>query len=512
MKCEIPTTLFGPHYPHLRRRIRHNRQSLPIHSFGSKWYVLPDRYRDDGASPRNGAGILLSGHSRHGSTPQPPLEGMAPMPRRLALSLLIAWLVWIPTVSAQGPNPQGPPGLGFHGMAPAGPYSHAVCPEYTQPPTLYEQLVPASHDTCYDTDAALGLAETFSRTWFRTEYLWLNYRDPSSQFLGAQPLVVPPLTFDPKAFFPAVDRVGGVRVFQQASLVTLEDANNRDNSGLRFTVGIPTQLFTLEASGFAMGDHESHLFIPTILDVNSPLGNVVIPAIPLTRNGLPSRLDFILFDQGMDLKVQSKLQGIDAKLVFGSFTPNVATEIAPLIGFNYLHYSNRLLITGDDSATATSHRIDSQSNNNVFGPEIGLRMETRSKWITLGVEPKFTFGINRMANRVGTHQIFTSAFTVDPITGLPTATLAEPDQLNKDTLTRFSPVVELSTYARIRLAENLNFSIGYQLMATTNISQSEQNIVFDSSSNLTDPPRIGLDQNRDDFWMQGLNVGLQWQF
>ncbi len=431
------------------------------------------------------------------------------MPRRLALSLLIAWLAWIPSVSAQGPGPMGAPGPAFYGMPPGGPYAGHPGPAIDQhQPTLYEQLLPASRSSYYDLDSAtdLGLRETLSRTWFRTEYLWLNYRDPSSGFLGATPLVVPPALFDPTAFFPAIDRIGGVRVFQEGGLATLADANNQSVNGLRLSLGIPTQLFTFEASGFAMGESESRLRFPVFVDVNSVLGFTVIPAIPLTRDGLPSDIDYILFDQGMDVNVRSFLQGTDAKLVFGAVTPNQGLEIAPLIGFNYIHYANELLIRGDDSATGTSHLIESRSNNNIFGPELGLRMEARSKWVTLGFEPKFTFGINRMSNRVRTEQIFNPVF--DPLTGLP----LEADRGIKDTLTRFSPVIELGTSARVRLAENLNFTVGYQFMAMASMSYSDQNIVWDSSSTLTDPPRIGLAQRRHDFWMQGINVGLHWQF
>ena len=106
-------------------------------------------------------------------------------------------------------------------------------------------------------------------------------------------------------------------------------------------------------------------------------------------------------------------------------------------------------------------------------------------------------GVNRVSNRVSTQQIFS-----------PT----ELDRVQKDGLTRFSPVIELGSYARVRLAEHLNFTLGYQFMATTNVSQSEQNISWDSSSILTNPPQINLIQREDDFWMQGVNVGLQWQF
>ena len=431
------------------------------------------------------------------------------MPRRLALSLLIAWLAWIPTVSAQGPGPLGSPGPGYYGMAPGGPYPGNAGPAYSQRPIPYDELIPANRVPSGDFDL---VSDLFHQTWFRTEYLWLNYKEPGSQFLGAQPLVIPPATFDPTATFTAVTRAGGVRVFQEGKLVDLGDVSNRDNNGLRFTIGIPTQLFTLEASAFALGQAESRLFFPSALDVNSAVGTFVYPAIPLTQNGLPSDVDYILFDQGMDVRVRSNLQGTDAKIVFGAVTPNVAVEVAPMIGFNYIHFENRVLIRGSDSVTVTDHIIDSRANNNIFGPEIGLRMESRSKWMTLGFEPKFTFGINRMGNKVGTHQIYSSAFVTDPITGLPTPTLVEPDRLTKDGLTRFSPVIELGTYARFNLSENLNFSIGYQFMATTNMSLAEQNIVWDAPLNLNDPPRIGLTQKRDEFWMQGINVGLQWQF
>ena len=91
------------------------------------------------------------------------------MPRRLALRLLIAWLAWVPLVSAQGPGPQGPPGLGFHGMAQAG--GQYACPpgplDYQQQPGLYEQLLPATRAS-YDPDSLvdLGIHETLSRSWF----------------------------------------------------------------------------------------------------------------------------------------------------------------------------------------------------------------------------------------------------------------------------------------------------------------------------------------------------------
>ena len=388
------------------------------------------------------------------------------MPRRLALRLLIAWLAWVPLVSAQGPGPQGPVGPSFHGMAQAGgPYaSPPGALDYRQQPTLQEQLLPATRAS-YDPDALvdLGIGETLSRTWFRSEYQYLSYRNPGSQFLGALPGVTAPLTFDPNGLFTPIDHVTGPRTTEASSLASLKTTDNRGLNGLRLTMGIPTQIFTLEGSAFGVGQSVNDLQFPGFINLTSQVGSLggfiprgirVIPVIPLTRDGLPSAIDFILFDQGMNVKLTSDLQGGDTKLVFGAFTPNAGTEVAPLVGFNYIHLANRMLITGSDLPSNTNHRIDSRANNNIFGPEVGLRMETRSKWLTLGFEPKFTFGINRISNHFSTSQIFQP--TVDPVTLLP----LESDFGQKGTRTQFSPMIDLGTYARIRLAEHINLTPG----------------------------------------------------
>lgn len=411
------------------------------------------------------------------------------MPRRLALSLMIAWLAWTTSVFAQAHRPEGFPLADYQG-----PYYQDGAPVYYhQQPTWEQELLPSSRVNDYDWDAAtdLALSSTLGQAWYRAEYLWLNYRDPASQIMGA------PTLLDTSTSFPAIDRVTGVRILTNGTLIDQAHLDNQGVNGMKFSMGVPTQLFDFEVSAFAMAQSTSTFSIAPFFDTNSFFNELTIPVIPLTRNGAPSQFDFILFDQGVDVKYRSNLQGIDSKFVFPALTPNVPVLFSPLLGFNYVHFNNRLSVTGADEATLTQHVIDSKADNHIFGPEVGMRMEARSKWLTLGFEPKLTFGINRILNRVYTQQIFS-----------PT----EANRLTDGTQTRFSPVLDLSTYARIRLAENLNLSLGYQFMAMTNISQSERNIVWDSAATLTAPPLIRLDMHRRDFWVQGINVGLQWQF
>ena len=411
------------------------------------------------------------------------------MPRRLALSLMIAWLALTCSVFAQAQRPEGFPLAEYQG-----PYYQDGAPTYYhQQPTWQHELLPSSRVNDYDWDAAadLALAGTLGQAWFRADYLWLNYRDPSSRELGG------PTLLDTSGTFPAIDRVTGVRILTNGTLIDQTGLDSDGVSGMKFTMGIPTQLFTLETSAFGMIESKSRLNLDPFFDTNSFFNELTIPVIPVTRNGAPSLVDFILFDQGVDVTYRSRLQGVDVKIVFPALTPNVPMEVSPLLGFNYVNFNNRLNVAGSDLATLTDHVISSKSFNHVFGPEIGLRMEARSKWVTLGFEPRLTFGINRMTSRVATQQIFS-----------PT----EANREIEDSETKFTPIVDLSTYARIRLAENLNLSLGYQFMAMAGISQSQRNIVWDSSSVLTAPSLIRLDLRRQDFWAQGINVGLQWQF
>lgn len=423
------------------------------------------------------------------------------MPRRLALCLLIAWLAWISPVSAQGPGPQGPSGPGYYGLAPGGPYPSASGgSDYTLQPTLEDQLVPQSRDIYgMDPYMDLGIAETLSRTWIRTDLLLMTFQEPNTNYIGATPVVIPPNTYNPAALFPAVDRISGARESQEGKLVTLGNVDNRSIPGLRVTMGIPTQMFTLELSGFMLGQANSNLFFPVTLDTSTfgVSADSVLPAISLQREGAPTTLDYFYFDQGMTVNSSNDIQGTDAKFVMGAVTPNVNVEVFPLIGFNYFHFGNRLSITGEDLATSTNHMVLSRSNNQVFGPEIGLRMENRNKWFTLGFEPKFTFGINRMTGRVSSSQIFT-----------PT----EADINLIESKTRFAPMIDLMAYTHIRMSENCNLNIGYQFMAMAGASLSDQNIIWKSSNSVTGPPLIGIQQDTHSFWMHGLNLGLEVTF
>ncbi len=407
------------------------------------------------------------------------------MPRRLAL-LIIAWLASVPALFAQG---QGVAPAGFHGMP--GPAPGAM--NYQRQAMLEAQLVPARPDPFYEeTPLDLAIGNTLAASWLHTEYLYYRLRDPGTRLVGAVPATVVP-----GSLIPAIDRVGGVRPGVLATTTSLERATLDAMNGMRLTFGLPTEAFTFEGSFWGLAEKKSSIDNAVFFNSGFPLPGPVIPVIPLTRGGVASDLDYVLFDGGMNTTLSAALYATEANFVFNPITPNVATEVSPIIGFGYMNFRHELDLSGEDLGSGTFHRIESLTNNNIFGPQVGLRFEAKGKWITFGAQPKFMFGINRNHSQVSTSQIFTPA---------------ELDRQFEDETTRFTPTIDLKGYAKFHLKENLSLTLGYDFTAMNGVSLSDRQIVWDSSTVLTAPPQIGMDTARHTYFLHGLNVGLDWRF
>lgn len=410
------------------------------------------------------------------------------MPRRLAL-LMIAWLAWVPALFAQG---QGTAPAGFRGMP--GPVPGQ---ELYQRQMLNAQLVPSRPAPFYDeTPLDVAIGNVFSESWLRVEYLNYRLTEPGSRPIGAEPV-----TAATAPLFQATDRGGAARPGILARTTSLERTNYENNNGLRLSFGLPTEQFTFEGSFWGFAEKQNRIDHEVLFnsDITLLFPGPVIPVIPLnpitTTTG--QLQDFINFDGGMRSTITTALYGIEANFVFPPITPNVAVEVSPIVGFGYMNFRNEFEIEGADQQTATFHQIDSITNNNIFGPQLGLRMEAKGKWLTLGVEPKFLFGINRNHSEVSTAQIYTD-------TELPF--------LTQDETTRFTPTVDLGAFARIHLRPNFSVTMGYDFMAMNGISLADRQIVWDSTRLPTDPPAITMDTARHTFVLHGFNVGMDWRF
>jgi hypothetical protein len=230
---------------------------------------------------------------------------------------------------------------------------------------------------------------------------------------------------------------------------------------------------------------------------NLETGTTLIPAVTLTVNGSPSDSAMVLFDNGYEAELRSGMWGAQGNWIANPVTPNNTLGISPVIGIRYVKFDEELRISGNDTGTATSPRISSKSNNNLVGPQIGFRASLESKWLSLGVEPKVMFAVNRHQDTVRASQIFDAA---------------NPNAYETNEDTDFAPGFNAPAYAKLHLGQNFSLFAGYELLWLSNVSRATEQVVYDSDPLATDPPQIGLKKHREQVLAHGFMVGGEFRF
>ncbi|MBX3442542.1 MAG: BBP7 family outer membrane beta-barrel protein [Planctomyces sp.] len=376
---------------------------------------------------------------------------------------------WTPSYGPQGLPYDCPPG-----MAPGAP-----------------QQVGEQGGWLYDDDSRVDmiLRETVRHSWFRLEYLNWEIQRPGNKLLGA-----PLATQDARDGFPAIDPGNIPRIGVEAFVPDLGDVQLNNLNGIRGTVGIPTLLGVFEADAWALGQAaDSTRIRPAI---NFQTGATIIPAISLESVGLPSDSTMVLFDTDYRHEWRSNLFGAQANFVFNPVTPEQGASLRPLLGIRYVRFDEELQIRGIDSETGTNPRIRSEANNNLVGPQFGLRGQLDSKWISLGIEPKIMLGINRHEDSVAAEQI------LDPTNSAR----------SHDNATDFAPVFDLSAYGKLHLSRNFSLFAGYELLVLTNVTRPGSQIDYNAPLVVTDPPLIRLTKDRESVVVHGMMVGGELRF
>ncbi|HVJ69376.1 MAG TPA: BBP7 family outer membrane beta-barrel protein [Caulifigura sp.] len=386
---------------------------------------------------------------------------------------------WAPQSSSEAMIPSCPPGGMMPGYGPACPPGYGPGPQQVQP------------DIFYDDDSPLDLVirETIRRSWVRVEYLNWNIKDPGSRLLGA-----PIATGDPRVPFQAFDPGNIPRVGVQAFVPDTGNFSFENLPAMRLAVGAPTEWGSFEADIWGALTARSSMNIDPVFD--PALGATLIPAVTLTVNGAPSDSQMILFDAGYHAEMRSSMWGAQGNWVGNPVTPQNSLVLAPVVGIRYVKLNEELEISGTDITTGTSPRISSKSNNNLVGPQVGVRASVDSKWLSLGIEPKVMFGINRHQDTVRSSQIFDAANS--------------SFSTNEDT--DFAPAFNMPGYAKLHLTENFSLFAGYELLWLSNITRPTQSIVYDSPALSTDPPQIRLQKHREQLLAHGFMIGGEFRF
>ncbi|GIX05170.1 MAG: hypothetical protein KatS3mg114_1039 [Planctomycetaceae bacterium] len=176
-------------------------------------------------------------------------------------------------------------------------------------------------------------------------------------------------------------------------------------------------------------------------------------------------------------ELQSTVWGAEGNYIPHYWDEGAALTIVPTLGFRYVNFRESLRQRGFytyssiDPLTSTLvhqdvfRRIDSATNNNLYGPQLGLRAEFDHPWFAIGVQPKVMMGLN--------------SYTAD----LHTENVLRPGDRNQELkLDRhtFGIAGDLQVYSRIKLTSYMNVFVGYNLLWLGLTTRPADNIVYNA--------------------------------
>ncbi len=403
---------------------------------------------------------------------------------------------------AQGPIQ--PASFGYPGgsYGPSGYVSEPGCPSCgpggcnTCPDTIYE-LLPDDRFSHRDAEAMAAFSSAFEHAYVRFEYLNWTLDDPGRGIVGA-----PRASGGERDLFNAVNPVSQV-VVGSARLTTLDSVSQTRNNGVRGVFGLPTRIGLFEAGVSALERSDSKLSDAQFTDFLTL--TTVFPAVTLLNNGTPSDTTMILFSEGLNVQLASRFFATEANFIMHPLTPNQPLSIQPLFGFQYISFWDNFDVFGTDidpqdvtdptDDIVLNHRISSRADNDIYAPQVGVRVEFKHEFFTLGATPKFMMGLNRHNDRVSTDQIFSAT---------------EGVRTTEEASTEFAPGLDLSVYGKLHLGKHLSLFVSYQLYYLDSISRATDNVIYDSING--NQPNIVLNGRQEGVFVDGVTVGGEFRF
>ncbi|MFN0196965.1 MAG: BBP7 family outer membrane beta-barrel protein [Planctomycetaceae bacterium] len=390
-----------------------------------------------------------------------------------------------------GPGAGGPPGYAppMYGP-PVGDYSNVGYQAMGgyEADGIHTRQLPYDRGWGYeDTAADRLLKDVVSNTWIRIDYLLWDIERPGDTLLGSPVVGIdnPRLPFDVAA--------GGV-VIGQARVADTNDIKLRNNNGIRGTVGISMTAGDFEASVFGLETAKHTTIADDLPSPFPPDQGTFVATSTLVNGALGDNL--FLYDNSYQVSFSSQVWGSEANFILNPEMEGEGLKIRPMGGFRYLNLQENMDQVGvyDSFGTIVPlvSTIESRTNNNIYGPQVGIRTELVHRWFTIAVEPKIMLGMNSYQDKVTTTAL--RAFAD------PTVTTTASD-------TDVAAGAELGVNARIRLNDSIFLTVGYNLLWFGNVQRANEIIRYNDNGPLPTPPDVVTNPNRGDIRMQGLSVG-----
>jgi hypothetical protein len=178
-----------------------------------------------------------------------------------------------------------------------------------------------------------------------------------------------------------------------------------------------------------------------------------------------------------------------------------------IVGARWLQFKERFDVDAIGGILDETH-IMTWADNEIIGPEVGLRWFRRSNRWTLSVQGSFVAGTNLQAVRqkgiVGT--ALGNAQQSQPQYFRPLALRAQSND-DVEHMTEFSPVVDLKIELKWQATRALAFNVGWNGMWMDNIARPTGMVNYELGETYV----LGIlaDKNEQDVFLNGLRAGIE---
>lgn len=409
------------------------------------------------------------------------------------------------------PRPVGPGGGGFGYQSPA--LDHYV----SKPDTQWDRGGPIES----------FLAQLFTRSRLRFEYLHWNLGDPGNIGVGApitiarSPVIGGNDTSDPFEIFDTDSGASlGSAIVPSMSGMTLSDI-----AGVRGNLAVPFRGGSVEVNFWGLGQNDDFISVSGIADrrVTDPpdptvtgLGTEENPniVIPFLTNGVISDSASAVarvYDNSFSARLSSQMWGAEVSIFSEYAVPGEGFKFEPMYGFRFINFQESFDMVGTDSngagaaaAIIQTDQINSRVTNNLYGPSVGFRTALVHRWFVLEAVPRVTFALNNYSAHVS------SQFQNSAADGTTSTTGSAADEEDVD----YSTLFQVSLNARAHVTPRFSLFGGYDFLWIHRLSRPYNNINYNSTTNLSGvavtSPGLALDG--ESMFTHGFSVGGEFNF
>ena len=425
----------------------------------------------------------------------------------------------------QSPQPTVPTGVSPASYA-AGAWEEPV----NAGPVINERMLSRDRGWGYqDTYLDRILRGLVRNTWIRLDYMNYDAKRPGSHLLGAKN----PMVNNER--LPFTVSAGGTEI-GIATVPSLDLIELKNVNGMRGTVGMMFNAGALEFDVWGLKENEGSMSMPGLgaqgfgpSDGGSTEEGGGLPLDPVFAatstllNGQPANNSF-LYDHSFSARYVQDVWGTGVNYIANDSNVGEGLKIMPMVGFRYLEVteglfqrgvfnggfdgevdfgedlnSNGMMDVGEDINgdglldLGLVSIINSRVNNEIFAPQIGVRMQLQHEWFTLGFEPKMALGVNRYEMEVETNRL---------------RSFGDPRTRESARSARFAQVFDFRFSLKLFPSDNVEFFLAYDVTVASGVSRAHDNVYYNDNGQ-SEPPAIGVDPGFETLWWQGLTVGGQ---